>query len=618
MAGSSLDIVISEPTGYIAHDKDDHDAGEKKGMAASWDIHPVDIVARLICALYLLEFLNIIPQIRGLMKLAQDAGEHTMLLRFLPTDGWMLTGALSLSWVGLILSSIQTFGPRSTRSGVFGASMYALQWVAFRDLLLAKIGISGYGESKHVLGSSLGACFYALGAPALASWFWRLIFFREMLWGGLSKILSHGSLWGNLAAVHWHFQTYSMPRPLASFAFFVTQNTILARLCTAFALTVELSAPCLTFSSRWHVRLIAVIANAMFQSGIFFTENHLTLNILFGLLPVALLSGEGDEPSSAQDGILIAAAGVACILIATLTFPTVPLVISHSHILSATVVSGVALTYCAALRGLARQVRCEHTRTQWLQFAIGGTLLVASFVMTADTFFSGSAPLLSSTHRIQTVFQSLAKLIPMGILANVNGFFNAQSRGGLQKLVMQMAHREEGPWQDIPIEYSDWVKPPPWNFLRIPFFSPLFWQVDHHSSPICEKDPSLVRFLRAVLQGDSDVMKLVRSSIAQAPAGPPKFVRLQPMLYKYTPWFDGQTTWYTRQATQGPQDPLFHRALDEQTLTSACKIELSNAGQLVRSAAFLFPDTYVREGSCRTATSSQIGKYKSRPGHEFL
>ena len=38
---------------------------------------------------------------------------------------------------GLVSSVFQTFGPSRARRGLFGACLYALQWVAYRDLSVA-------------------------------------------------------------------------------------------------------------------------------------------------------------------------------------------------------------------------------------------------------------------------------------------------------------------------------------------------------------------------------------------------------------------------------------------------------------------------------------------------
>src|SRR3989440_145216 len=262
---------------------------------------------RLLGAVYLVAFVSLAVQVRGLL------GEHGIVpagaflervhaqyggaaYRLFPTLCWVGAGdgmLQLLAWGGAGLALLLI-------AGVAPVPVLLLLWIGYLSLSVAGQTFLWFQWDGLLLETGLLAVLYAPArlAPSLVRdqtpsiwmrWLLWWLLFRLMFLSGLTKLLSGDTAWRHLTALDYHFWTQPLPTWPAWYAHW-TPGWVHGAM-TLVILAIELLVPWLIFvPERWRrVRYAGCALLVLGQLAIALTGNYGFFNLLAIVLCVPLL-----------------------------------------------------------------------------------------------------------------------------------------------------------------------------------------------------------------------------------------------------------------------------------------------------------------------------------------
>jgi hypothetical protein len=267
------------------------------------------ILLRGLGVIYLIAFLSLWTQILGLIGSngilpasltmfgvrQESALAHVGWQRYdiLPTLCWFSASDtfLKLQCVaGTILALLLVLG-------IAPALCLFLLWLIYLSLSTVCREFLSFQWDVLLLEAGLLALFFAplgwlprLGRSPppsrLVLWLLRWLVFRLMLGSGLVKWLSADSVWRNLTALKFHYETQPLPTWIGWYAHQLPVSV--QRFSTAFVLGIELLLPFLIFAPR-RLRRISCAGFLFLQLLILLTGNYCFFNFLTMLLCLVLV-----------------------------------------------------------------------------------------------------------------------------------------------------------------------------------------------------------------------------------------------------------------------------------------------------------------------------------------
>jgi hypothetical protein len=253
------------------------------------------VMLRLLGCVYAVGFLvaakQILPLIgsHGLLPVdsflerVQDAlGSPTAGFVRLPSLFWFAhsDAVLQLSaWAGFVLSCVVV-------AGYANAIVMAALWVLYMSFVHVGQDWYGYGWEIQLLETGFLAIFLCplldgrpfpkRAPPVVTLWLFRWLIFRIMLGAALIK-LRGDTVWHDLTALYYHFETQPIPNPLSRWFHFLPHGILKAGVL--FNYLAELIAPWFAFYPRI-ARRIAGVVIVLFQFTLILGGNLSFLNWL--------------------------------------------------------------------------------------------------------------------------------------------------------------------------------------------------------------------------------------------------------------------------------------------------------------------------------------------------
>jgi hypothetical protein len=300
-------------------------------------------VAFLAAALQLLPLIGsagLLPVSPFLDRVAQMQGSRWSAFWALPSLFWIDASDAALravAWTGFALSC-------AVVAGFANSLMLFASWALYMSIVHVGQDWYGYGWEIQLLETGFLAIFlvplfdarpFPRRAPPIASiGLFRWLAFRIMLGAGLIKIRGD-SVWRDLTALYYHFETQPIPNPLSRWLHFLPRRVL--RAGVAFNHLAELVAPWFVFGPRWGRRIAgAVILGfqlTLILSGNLSFLNWLTIvpalacfddRFLARVLPRALVQRAARAAQEARPSVAMERTSwVAVALVAVLSIPPV-------------------------------------------------------------------------------------------------------------------------------------------------------------------------------------------------------------------------------------------------------------------------------------------------------
>jgi predicted DCC family thiol-disulfide oxidoreductase YuxK len=425
-----------------------------------------------------------------------------------PTLCWLSSGnaALHALCAGGVLASLLLV------AGLVPAAAAFLAWLFYLSVAVAGQLFLEFQWDLLLLEAGLLAIFLApprrwrvgsgLAAPALSRFLLVWLLFRLMISSAVVKLSSGDPTWRNLTALRYHFETQCLP-PWTAWYLHHAPPWFLTFSCAAVFL-VELVVPFFFFAPR-RLRLIACALTVFLQLTIAVTGNYAFFNWLTVALAV-LLVDDATFPRRWREGAI------------------------------------------GAPRGGGPAGGRAGAWPRWILVPAAVWLLAASavpFLATLGARRAIPAPLIA-------VYRAGAPLRS----ANGYGLFAVMTTSRPEILIE--GSDDGASWQAYEFRWK------PGDPARRPaFVAPhqprLDWQMWFAALGSYEENPWLIQFLRRLLEGSPDVLRLVARN--PFPAGPPRYLRAVVYGYQFTtPAERARTGAWWRRELKGLYCPVLRRA----------------------------------------------------------
>jgi len=233
------------------------------------------VILRLLGGVYLIAFLaagkQVLPLIgsQGLLpvglflsRVGEALGSPLSGFFRLPSLFWLAHSDFflqSLAWAGVALSCLVV-------AGFANAILMGLLWVLYMSLVHVGQDWYGYGWEIQLLETGFLAIFLCplldprpfpkREPPVVVIWLFRWLIFRIMLGAALIK-LRGDSVWRDLTALYYHFETQPIPNPLSRWFHFLPRGVLKGGVI--FNYVAELLAPWFVFYPRLGRHIAGVI-----------------------------------------------------------------------------------------------------------------------------------------------------------------------------------------------------------------------------------------------------------------------------------------------------------------------------------------------------------------------
>jgi len=262
------------------------------------------IVSKGIAFSFILAFLSLLPQMRGLYgnngvlsirQFMHVLREQTGPQRYyeLPTVFWFSATDFSLNavaLVGLLASTLALMG-------IIFPVMMIIAWICYISFVNSGQDFLGFQWDSLLLEVGILAIFLvpldfemlpwtAYEPNVFIRWLFWVLLFKLMFLSGVVKILSKDKSWRDLTALTYHYWTQPIPTPLA---YFVHKAPIwFHKFCTAMMFVTEVGVPFLIFFPGKALWVCAGLL-IFFQLLIIVTGNYAFFNVLTIVLCLFLL-----------------------------------------------------------------------------------------------------------------------------------------------------------------------------------------------------------------------------------------------------------------------------------------------------------------------------------------
>ena len=471
------------------------------------------VLLRLLGAVYAVAFLvaaqQLVPLVgeRGLTPASifldgihAHFGSTISAFTAVPSIFWLNHSDLALivvPWTGLILALLVTIGYAN-------GLLLAVLWTLYLSIVHIGQDWYGYGWEIQLTETGFLAIFlcpfldsrpFPRHAPPLTViWLFRWLTFRIMFGAGLIKIRGD-SVWRDLTALNYHFETQPIPNPLSRWFHFLPSAVLKAGV--VFNHLAELIAPWFVFwptlARRWAGGIIVLFQLTLIAGGNLSFLNWLTI---------------------------------------------VPALACFDDALWQKVLP-------------RRLVELAYARSR--AATVSHRMLIAGWIVTAMVAFLSINPLanmLSTRQIMNTSFDPLN-------LVNTYGAFGSIGRERLAVIFegtdadtpfAQETSWEAYPYIALPVETN---KMPP---QVAPYQPRLDWQMWFASMSTPQNYPWTLNLVSKLLHNDADALSLFADN--PFPVGPPKFVRATLYRYKFAEPNDPNHQWWTRELLGSWLPPL--------------------------------------------------------------
>jgi predicted DCC family thiol-disulfide oxidoreductase YuxK len=356
-------------------------------------------------------------------------------------------------------------------------------FVLYLSLVTAGQEFMGYQWDALLL--EAGFLAILLGSSPVIVWLYRWLLFRLIFLSGVVKLASGDPSWRHFTALPVHYETQPLPTPLAWYMYQLP--SWFQRGSVGFVFFVELIVPFLIFAPR-RVRLFAAGAMVALQVLILLTGNY----AFFNLLTIGFCLFLMDDAFFGR------------VLPKAMIRRLVPTTVEKSRVWSRAVCKAfAALALFVGAFQVARPFGVRWTPAEMAIRSVSSFQIINSYGLFA----------VMTTTRPEIVIEG--------------------SNDGVTWLAYEFKYKP-----------GDLTRRPAWVAPHQPR---LDWQMWFAALGDYQSDPWIIRFMARLLQGSSDVLRLLGRN--PFPGGAPHYVRA--MLYQYrftTPAERKNTgTWWTRE-----------------------------------------------------------------------
>ncbi len=284
----------------------------------------IDLFVRLLGVIYVIAYVPLILQIRGLfgrdgilpineflIRVKQNLGRRSYY--YVPSLFWFNasdTALLTLTWSGLILGVLLIFG-------VFPPLILILLYIIHLSLVSAGQDFLSFGWETFLIEITFGAFLLTATTPHnLFAWLGlNVLLLRFYFQAGISKIFSQDKNWKNLSAIGIHYLSQPIPNTWAWY--FHKLPLWFHKLSTVFLFYVELIIPWIIFAPP-AFRLFAFTQFNTLQFFIWLTGNFSYLNHISAVSTLILIHNSYLTPywsvaSSTEPTVLIWNIFISCL-----------------------------------------------------------------------------------------------------------------------------------------------------------------------------------------------------------------------------------------------------------------------------------------------------------------
>jgi hypothetical protein len=488
--------------------------------------------------------------------------------------------------LGILVAMFQIVFPK-VRQHATGVLAFGLLWFLWHDLVVFGDRFTLYQMDKLVLDAAPITLLAASRIPSLgpaATFGFRWLLSRLYLGAGACKLLSCDLSWRHLSAIHTHFQSQPLPNFLG-LAAYKTLPDIVTHPLTLVVLIAELVAPFLFLAPNSQIRKVAFVVNALLMAGIATFGDFGVLQVLLGIIGLALLDDLPPTPgnvSGEQSNVrvdtkqeMVSIKNDKDSIVTRSPVPTDPF---DALSVAALILAAAGMAWVLADLGECRDTLSAAPLGISL-VALGSMATLQPLLDKNNTALLGLAPLIASlaslallAGSIVALFNSVDMYIPYD-WSQMLQFFNlgAEPYGlfavmtgvaGRPVAALEGAYSLDGPWTHIPFLYqiNEPSSPLPLCFPHFPRLDWTLWFV-----PLGETGKWIQQLLRGIVAGDPTIVNGLLdgpSFHCAFPDGPPQFVRVVPRLYEIHP--ESSSGWWL--VSEDPASPMMRRVFSRDSL----------------------------------------------------
>ena len=273
----------------------------RESLLSSW-------ISTGISTVYLIHFASLYTQLPGLFgRLLPPNNSFLMELSGLPLPVLMEVACAT----GILVSALQLVRGPEWRRGWRGVLSYALLWGCWYSLVVTGGRFLEYQMDLLLLDvapltlllAAAGDAGGSAGADAAARFGLRWLLSRLYLGAGAVKLLSCDSSWRDLSAIYVHWQSQPLPNPVAAWAHQqLAALPLLTQALTGTVLVWEMALPFLFLAPSRTIRRIGFTGNVLLMAGIAMFGDFGPLQLLLGIVGLALLVDDDDAETDAVVG----------------------------------------------------------------------------------------------------------------------------------------------------------------------------------------------------------------------------------------------------------------------------------------------------------------------------
>ncbi|XP_039449626.1 lipase maturation factor 2-like [Culex pipiens pallens] len=540
-----------------------------------------NLILRSMCGVYLVAFLSFYAQAEGLYGnsgilpanriLANGTlQERLNLLQLAPLVGLDTQSAIDLFCLaGCVIAFIGLVFPHLCRLVSF-ISLWTLYFS------LVQISQSFRQQSDEMLLEAGFLCI--LLAPAklsdprgpiegLAMLLMKWLLFRYVFASGSVKLASGCPMWWDLTGLKKHFETMPLPTSYSWYTF--QQPDGIHKLSTIYVYVSELVCSWLFFAPNQRVRMFSLWWQVFLHLNIIGSGNYGFLSLIVMTLLLTLVDDRElvrpvkEESKEDRTGAMTVKAIAVLMTLGTwLVFGVgykngemvFKLLFNRSQYLN--MMQMMVQLAPLLVMGLMVQkfLKVVTKQTGTTNVADGIRKLTENwqlFLPTLAAFivlFTSIVPhfqLTQSTAISSSIFTKPYNGLHNMFVVNQYGQHLIKMRPKRVEIILEYSDDLSGPWKEYGFQYKPWNEAGsmPYAFVYFPRFDFKFYDASA-TKPTSQK--WLYPMVQRLLQNNQAVTKLFDQS--HIPPGPPKFIRASLYEFRFTSWFDGNsTTFWTRE-----------------------------------------------------------------------
>uniref|UniRef100_A0A2P2I687 Lipase maturation factor n=1 Tax=Hirondellea gigas TaxID=1518452 RepID=A0A2P2I687_9CRUS len=560
--------------------------------------HTRNLFLRCMCFVFLMAFISIYLQIRGLYgsngvlpayqflrgysSQSECLSQQLTLVCLAPTLGVSTVHAIEVvALLGIMFSAAGLVFMTLCRSLLFlllvccYGSLYNIdrtflyfQW----DSLLLETGWLCVVAAPMFNSPSAPRAPHSL----VTFWLLRWLLFRFMFASGVVKLQSHCPTWWGLTALTIHYESQCIPTPLAWAAHQLP--VWFHKLCVVVTFVVEIPVPFLFFSPLRSHRLLAFYGQVLLQVAIILTGNYNFFNLLTLTLCLTLLDDKHLGYRRVRD-MSLGFLSLLKSLLSRLGYWVVTAALAYYTVLY--------FSLRLDTRNLTLESKTGFSKLEfssWMRSAVPATICMGVFSLTITAAEALSAAIFESRgffRKIKNVLSTLCYCVVVAALFAISlvpyttldsdtssqlspqlkavykqsqqchltgsyGLFRRMTGvGGRPEVQLEGSDNIAGPWLEYHFPYKPGALDRPLPVVA-PYQPRLDWQMWFAALGSYNDNPWLLSLVYRLLQGTPEVVRLLdRESPWRSK--PPKYIRAVKYLYFYTNFDQSSADWWKRQ-----------------------------------------------------------------------